>query len=1568
MANGNIPDWLKEVVGEQPGIKDVGLPSKEAIPDWLKEVVEPPQFPPKPTVAQPSTTVVAPTVTPKAVMPTAQDLIRKIRKHPHIFTQEWFEESKALSEVLPSGEIWKKWLIENNKRFINKENEFEFWTNVLEDAGLGLAHPASRLAKELGPITVVGLGALQGAGPILRESLARAFSKMKYTTVEKVIGPKEAFDMLAAERKLGSVQQLSDETRTALLRIRRSKIPEKIFFDVRPRRFKDILDKFESFRIRRPSFGRGREAPAVEAEVPALKAPPKPVTVRPPEKPPEAPVGAIPAKPVPKPPIKPEIVGEASKYRGKTFDFVRSTEKAPKSTQFAQDIEPSGKYMIFGDPKNVKGLPNFETGKIKFDNPLVVEWKTTGKGGWKTDLSNAYGGKTGKELSRAIADDGYDGIVTIHRGETSEVVSLKGFKPPVKPVVPKPKVPKTIVEKAGEDELDRIETELRQKRFVYEQELMKARFRGEGLSEEGKQAEASLTQLSSDLEAIRTNLASSEEVRFSGFAQQMQGRVPDEEIQRELEAARAEVATDELTGLGSEKLYNTLGRRLIESKTPFSMIVMDIDNFKAINDTYGHDVGDEAIQAVANILKQSLRPDATAIRLHGDEDLAFLPATSEEDAIKIAQRISDNVEKATITSQNIKVKITAGVSEYTGDNRTLEEVFKSADKGLLHGKSTKRGEVSTEDELDKILAEDFVQEQIEKSGRDMTEEEIRDAMTAILTPPPSDLRPTSKFRLAIEKTKEIKTKFASAFDITANFDAVGAHKTGMAMKNYFGKIQLEDEKSLNLAKRLGSKRFKLSRSEMTELVFLAERPTMFAKLSPESRKKMSAPYHLVRDYFDNAFKELKKAGVLETAFPQSLIRRLEDRNVHLQSVLKKGKTKVFGRDFKKSWTKELTNNERMINSLKKGNVKFVHIPTQLWFEKVFEEEPTKAYKILSWLTARKRDTPTIQDLVNTGLIPKEDVDVRDIIVAYGRKLGKDLALSKIINSARADGLIKPIGFAPDGWQPLSTRKFPFLKGELAHPLMVNYLEDFLNSVGKGMNIGRFFGYTKSLSFNNPLYLAWNNLNQGAMAGSVLNPKMPIYAKRAIVANLKKTDEYWEASENGLFSTPFIPPFKAHMNELESMKKHAYHVNAGYKFLTHAQKLLPWKIIPSMYRLSWNIAWDVFDKTQRLQTWYYLKELGYDSAEAAETASLYHGDYARVPPTTRRIINKIFFTPTFKIAMTEMYSQMIKSSLTAMKRPFSGSMRTQTRLKQKIETTTDEENVEIEKMDKEFKRMRETSRARQFTLGLARLLAIVHGKHLYMTRIHGFEVSKVGGIPEYSRRYVRRVRVGDMDVEDLPERYRDLPEDTEMELVMPFATPQNIPLRLGYRAIASFAPSELNNMKRTVESMRWELHPIWRVASDVINNDYPNYVYDPFAERHIQAAQIAAYSIGEIVRMTSAIFEPEKLAENIASFKLMQKELSQLEAVLLKPFVYAYIRNIPEKRVRGQIRALQKEFNKFIRTIPPDDEFERERLLRRFSERVAEIDSTISNQYRYYKGFLSDRPPRMRGARGGRTGR
>ena len=126
--------------------------------------------------------------------------------------------------------------------------------------------------------------------------------------------------------------------------------------------------------------------------------------------------------------------GETAKDGSITMEYCHISNKtADFGKQYGQHLEPSGEYMTY-IPEGTKHVeaPNYTYGNIHFSNPLVMEHKSTGENGWKKDLSERFGGKTGKALSTAIKKAGYDAVATyeIYKGNKSwvEIVNLNGKK------------------------------------------------------------------------------------------------------------------------------------------------------------------------------------------------------------------------------------------------------------------------------------------------------------------------------------------------------------------------------------------------------------------------------------------------------------------------------------------------------------------------------------------------------------------------------------------------------------------------------------------------------------------------------------------------------------------------------------------------------------------------------------------------------------------------------------------------------------------------------------------------------------------------------------------------------------------------------------------------------------------------------------------------------------------------------------------------------------------------------------------------------------------------------------
>ncbi len=161
------------------------------------------------------------------------------------------------------------------------------------------------------------------------------------------------------------------------------------------------------------------------------------------------------------------------------------------------------------------------------------------------------------------------------------------------------------------------------------------------------------------------------------------------------------VETDPLTGLYNFRhLMTSLEKELDRSKRtghPTSLIIIDLDHFKRVNDTFGHQAGNEILKWVSNIWRSNTRKIDIACRYGGEEFAIILPSTSLPGALQIAERLRSSLANNHLTlDDNKKVSITAsfGVDTYLPkESITPSEFIKRADKYLLTAKETGRNKI-----------------------------------------------------------------------------------------------------------------------------------------------------------------------------------------------------------------------------------------------------------------------------------------------------------------------------------------------------------------------------------------------------------------------------------------------------------------------------------------------------------------------------------------------------------------------------------------------------------------------------------------------------------------------------------------------------------------------------------------------------------------------------------------------------------------------------------------------------------------------------------------------------------
>lgn len=161
------------------------------------------------------------------------------------------------------------------------------------------------------------------------------------------------------------------------------------------------------------------------------------------------------------------------------------------------------------------------------------------------------------------------------------------------------------------------------------------------------------------------------------------------DIQKQTNQLTQEAMTDLLTGLTNRRSLDLSMSQWIAARVPFSVIVLDVDKFKFVNDTYGHLAGDEVLRQVAEVLTANIRPGDVCARYGGEEFVLLLPRTRPEDAYNVAERIRQTLEKSKVPLP-MQVTSSQGIAHYPTNGRTREELLGKADEALYTAKHTGR--------------------------------------------------------------------------------------------------------------------------------------------------------------------------------------------------------------------------------------------------------------------------------------------------------------------------------------------------------------------------------------------------------------------------------------------------------------------------------------------------------------------------------------------------------------------------------------------------------------------------------------------------------------------------------------------------------------------------------------------------------------------------------------------------------------------------------------------------------------------------------------------------------------
>ncbi len=484
----------------------------------------------------------------------------------------------------------------------------------------------------------------------------------------------------------------------------------------------------------------------------------------------------------------------------------------------------------------------------------------------------------------------------------------------------------------------------------------------------------------------------------------------------------------------------------------------------------------------------------------------------------------------------------------------------------------------------------------------------------------------------------------------------------------------------------------------------------------------------------------------------------------------------------------------------------------------------------------------------------------------------------LAKAAGYEGL--PAEDAPETWPRLAAQAFPSLKGYRMNPEMLEFMErNYLKPGWKPPQVGALMGVIKMAQFWNPLNLSQYSLIQTMWTGAVTTLKMPKVFGKALVDMKNKTPDYWEANYWGAFPDPFSPTFRQ--------------AAARARTIIGEDPILK-KVLTKANPYHWSLmaAWKM-ENFFKMASYNYLKEKGFSSKEAAQLAALAGGDYATLPPATRKILNTALFTPSFTIAMMKAQGEMLTAGAKIMAKP-----------KLLFDKTGD------------AKYLRQMAKGAVFlTAGLV-LKNVLMNKMGYKTDVWGLKWSKI--------------------VED--------EDGNERELVVHMAAPDNVIIR--YLNDMRLVAQADNKAKAMWDRVTWKLHPMWTTALEILSNKRMDGapVWNPWDSALEGRKKALIYATRRLIRIAELL--PEQGQGNLSkikAYKALQEDLGKIGGMLLGAYSIPYLRSTADRRLMYEMNNLLDVFKQANKATPPKDEAEAEErsqwlqdTLEKIRQRIEEI--------------------------------
>ena len=730
-----------------------------------------------------------------------------------------------------------------------------------------------------------------------------------------------------------------------------------------------------------------------------------------------------------------------------------------------------------------------------------------------------------------------------------------------------------------------------------------------------------------------------------------------------------------------------------------------------------------------------------------------------------------------------------------------------------------------------------------------------------------------------KSVREKAAKFIEKFDVEAMFNRLKAKATGLSVKLYHTRKNREFELAEDAIKNLKAVAKKVNRgkdlspAEYQRIFVLASKPRAFAALSDAEKARLGPTVRAVRQFFDEYIPRLRQAGVIEDPWPLSAIRRMR---AELQDYRERVARGARNSDALKE---KITERERAIKFLETTGMRYVHIP-RYWLEAFFNARPEQAPKVLSELFGQREtlDIEWLADkLVKDGMIQPTDLDVRRIMLMYAHSAGHKVALGQIIKDAKAEGLILPAEDAPETWPRLAAQAFPSLKGYRMHPEMLEFMErNYLRPGWKPPQVGAVMGVVKMAQFWNPLNLSQYSLIQTAWTGAVTSLKMPKVFSKALHDMTKKTPDYWEANYWGAFPDPFSPTFRQ--------------AAARAKTIIGEDPILK-KVLTKANPYHWSLmaAWKM-ENFFKMASYNYLREKRFSPKEAAQLAALTGGDYATLPPATRKILNTVLFTPSFTLAMMKAQGEMVGAGAKLMAKP-----------KLLFDKTGD------------AKYLRQMAKGAVFlAAGLALKNVLMH-KLGYKTDVWGLKWSKT--------------------VED--------DEGNERELVIHMAAPDNVILR--YLNDLRIVGKADNKAKALWDRVTWKLHPMWTTTLEILSNKRMDGapVWNPWDSVLEGRKKAVAYTLRRLIRITELL--PEEGQGNLSKLKAyeaLREDLGKFGGLVMSAYSIPYMRSTADRRLMYEMNNMLEVFKQANKATPPKNDAEAEERSEWLQEALEKVRKRI----------------------------